>query len=364
MVYLNGNSTYVSSKRHAGGNRGYCIFNPSDILYPEVAEARDAQSRLESYIKDFLHCGEDFTVVFNSGATESISNCIFWASRYLPGGVVYGSTLDHPSVEKACNTFDMEYEEMDGPDNTFDLPTKQACSCIFVTAISGVTGEIYPMDKFVKETKKIVVNGPTSNKYSMMYKPLYVADLSQSINKLPFDNSKYNFDAIIFAPHKIGGPKGVGVMVVRTGLINGIQRSAFRPLIPGTQMNGYRGGTYDINQILAIRDILRVNAIDVDTMFDKWDSYTEWFTKYGCNVIQPKMPHIGNTIVISVGRNYRNIIKVLAENDYYVGAITACSLENSSEKDTNSYIRISFDAECPLTEKDVKKMCEIIHENE
>jgi cysteine desulfurase len=70
-----------------------------------------------------------------------------------------------------------------------------------------------------------------------------IIDATQWVGKMPTDVSRELFDALIFAPHKWHGPKGVGVLWSKPGL-------RLRPQLLGTQELGRRGGTENVPAII------------------------------------------------------------------------------------------------------------------
>lgn len=67
-------------------------------------------------------------------------------------------------------------------------------------------------------------------------------DATQWVGKLPFRFADFNADAVSFSAHKLQGPKGVGALLLRQGV-------AIRPVMPGSQERGRRGGTENLPAI-------------------------------------------------------------------------------------------------------------------
>ena len=62
------------------------------------------------------------------------------------------------------------------------------------------------------------------------------ADATQAAAWEPVAFAESPFSTLAFAPHKFGGPRGIGGLLIRSGV-------ALQPLVPGPQELGLRGGT-------------------------------------------------------------------------------------------------------------------------
>lgn len=73
---------------------------------------------------------------------------------------------------------------------------------------------------------------------------LFHTDAVQAFGKIPFDVQKLGIDAACLSSHKIGGPKGVGLLYLRS-------RTPFEPfLLGGGQEGGRRSGTQNVAGIV------------------------------------------------------------------------------------------------------------------
>lgn len=73
---------------------------------------------------------------------------------------------------------------------------------------------------------------------------LFHADAVQALGKVPVDVQKLDVDAASFSAHKVGGPKGVGALYLRS-------RTPFQPYaIGGGQESGKRSGTQNVAGIV------------------------------------------------------------------------------------------------------------------
>jgi cysteine desulfurase len=97
-------------------------------------------------------------------------------------------------------------------------------------------------------------------------------DIVQSFCKMPIDSS--NIDSMSISFHKIGGPPGVGALVIRREFKNGFKLG---PIIYGTQSNGFRGGTENIIGIGASFHALKLMCPNTTENFSRMKSNTNSF---------------------------------------------------------------------------------------
>lgn len=91
---------------------------------------------------------------------------------------------------------------------------------------------------------------------------LFHVDAVQALGKIAFDVGALGVDAASFSAHKVGGPKGVGVLYLKT-------RTPFEPfLVGGGQERGLRSGTQNVAGIVgcaaAIEHAVREQAAFAD----------------------------------------------------------------------------------------------------
>jgi cysteine desulfurase len=83
-------------------------------------------------------------------------------------------------------------------------------------------------------------------------------DATQWIGKLPFSFASFGADAVSLSAHKFQGPKGVGALLLRQGVI-------FVPQTLGSQERGRRGGTENLAGIVGMATALDLMGdIDVE----------------------------------------------------------------------------------------------------
>lgn len=347
MSYLNYNSTYYFE----GGK-----FNPSDVNYSEIIDIKNEEAKLKAWLIQYVDAPEDTKVIFNSGSTESIANLIFWAKSYNKYGVVYGSKLDHISVEKNCKNFDVEYKKLSlNKLKKLDIP--EDASMVFITGISSANGDIYPIEQ-IKRYQYLAEEGGDIDQDNMrQYRPLKVLDATQCIGKVKIDMKKDDLNAVFFSLHKIGGNINEGILI-----IHDMKDCEFKPLICGTQQDKLRGGTYNVYDYIGTDKLImnfekrfnREECKKVKKMIE--DMLDDAEIEYDKN---DKLDNIGNTILIHLGFCNAGLIRELADNRIYVSGVSACNAESGEIDDT---LRISYLNDEDINKQVIKKMIKLIKE--
>ncbi|MBX9805482.1 MAG: cysteine desulfurase [Alphaproteobacteria bacterium] len=173
-------------------------------------------------------------VIFTSGATEAnhLALCGF------EGGVII-SAIEHDSIDQARP--DREVCPVDGM-GIIDLKALEALLqnksgpvLVSVMAANNETGVIQPLPQVVAIAKQ--------------YGALVHCDAVQAIGKIPL--SWEGIDLISISAHKLGGPQGVGALVMRTDVALKAQ------LRGGGQERSFRSGTENYLGILGFAAALK-----------------------------------------------------------------------------------------------------------
>lgn len=322
-AYLNHSST--SATKHG-------LLNPSDLAYPQNLELRLNVENYENRIRKLINAPIHSKVIINSGATESIANCVFWAKSYNKFGSIVGTSFDHSSVADNCRTFEVNYEQ-----NLNSAAISERCSMIILTHVDSKTGEILDINSFHHNFSTYTFLNQSASSFganihhpfnvnTRQYKPLVVLDAAQSIMKVPIDMEKWQLNAVFFSLHKIGGPIGLGVLVV-----NDFPEAPFKPLISGKQQHSLRGGTIPLQSLFINEDIFD-NYDDMNSRVETWQNTMKLFKESGLTVYEPTHKHLHNTFLIEVNGCPMEVISELALDGIYVGNTTACKNEELMDK--------------------------------
>jgi len=170
-------------------------------------------------------------LVFTSGATES--NRLAVLGRRGPAGVVAWSARDHASVTAAAHDLVRRGWRGVGLELAADgttaaaiaallatLPVSGPPAVVCVTTACGQTGTLDLPDAAVATDARIALH----------------VDHTQAVAWLASPIRDLHAATLAVAAHKVGGPRGIGGLVIRAS-------AGLEPLQPGPQELGLRGGT-------------------------------------------------------------------------------------------------------------------------
>lgn len=169
-------------------------------------------------------------LVFTSGATEANRLAVLGAAA-TPRGTILHSARDHGSIITAAT--DLEHRGWQRQrlplraDGTLDLTGLDAVAAdprvLVATLACGQTGSLEDTDAVARAT--------TASQGLACH-----VDATQAVVSTPVDLRHLPASTLTIAPHKFGGPRGIGAVVIRAGV-------SLAPLLPGPQELGLRGGT-------------------------------------------------------------------------------------------------------------------------
>jgi cysteine desulfurase len=232
-------------------------------------EGRASRALLEearSTIAEMLGWRHD--VIFTSGASEAIEIA---ATRARIVGRTHGAT-EHPMVHHAMGERSTVIPV--GADGLIDAKALGAIlaegpTLVAIQQVNNETGIIQPLDRLAP-----LIRGAGS---------LLLADCAQSAGKLPLPDA----DFIAACGHKLGGPPGVGVLLVRDlATLEAV----------GGQEKGYRRGTPDAPNALAFAAALAAKPYDLDRLAGLRHRLEAGVKEAGGVVIgeeSPRIPTIG-----------------------------------------------------------------------
>jgi cysteine desulfurase len=340
--------------------------NPSSKYYTLAENAKRAVNEARESVAALVGCEPD-EVVFTSGATESNNMIIKGVAHYYSnnGKHIITSKTEHPSVLETCRFLErigykITYLDVDKYGRILIEDLLSAIHSeppILVTLLWGNNelGSLNDIEKIsmVCEEKNI----------------MFHTDATQIIGKVKFNLSRLKGVRFLsFSGHKIHGPKGVGVAVIRKDNIG--KRTKITPLLHGGgQEFEYRSGTLAVHNIVGIGKAAEIAARDIDRNISKLTQLEKrcrdlLISKFGDQVVfnsdsKNKIPGILNFLIKGVN-NQRFIIKHSDRIALSTGS--ACSSTKPShvlqaigktENEIRSTLRITLSADIELKELEV-----------
>ena len=209
-----------------------------------VDEARDTIAKIIGALP-----GE---IYFTSGGTEADN----WALK----GVAYANAskgkhiittkIEHAAMLSTCHQlekegFEVTYLNVDeyGVVDLEQLKNSIRSDTILITCMfaNNEVGTIEPIEEITKIAKE--------------HKVLFFTDAVQAMPCMDINVKKIGMDLMSFSSHKFNGPKGVGVLYVRTGVkIDSL-------IVGGHQERTKRGGTTNVPGVVGMAEALRLNRL-------------------------------------------------------------------------------------------------------
>jgi cysteine desulfurase len=186
-------------------------------------------------------------IIFSSGGTESNNTAIKGAALYArkqdpEKNHIITSTIEHESILEPCRDlekkgFDVTYlpvrtDASVEPSVLVDAISQKKTALVSIMYANNEVGTIQPISDLVKISHD--KGGET----------IFHTDAVQAIGKVPIDVKSLGIDLLSLSSHKINGPKGIGALYIREGIM-------VEPLVHGGgQEFLVRSGTENVQGIV------------------------------------------------------------------------------------------------------------------
>lgn len=264
-------------------------------------------------------------VVFNSGATEGISNAFFSVlDQEKNKKTIIISSIEHSSVVNTAQY----YKNVRGF-NVKILPVNRDGVC-----------DLAVLEKWIKEEPRNValVSVMAANNETGVIQPykeinelcqthgiVYLCDTTQFIGKTPFNFKESNVDFAVCSGHKLGALTGTGILLIKSP-------TTFKPLIiGGGQEKGHRGGT----QNYLGNETLAVALSGLEKAFENLEALKNKRLAFEAKIkaafpeviiIGENAPRLASTSYISYPGIHGQAVQIeLESNDIFVTTSSACS---------------------------------------
>ena len=175
----------------------------------------DSRSKISSLIK----CKEE-NIIFTSGGTESNSTILKFYKNPLISSIEHDAVIQSSNNPKFINVCQNGKVDLEDLEKKLKIHKPDIVSVMWA---NNETGVIQPIEKVVS----------IANLYNV---PVH-CDAVQAFGKIPINFENSGLHSLSISAHKIGGPSGVGAMVLN-------DKVKIKPLIlGGGQEKGRRSGT-------------------------------------------------------------------------------------------------------------------------
>lgn len=349
--------------------------NPSSIH--SVGKKADKQINLSRKLCAELLETKPEQLIFTSGGTES--NSIVLSSLFLkkPGAHIILSAIEHPSIYEYITNLrnfgfaiDLIKPSSDGlivPEDINKL-LKPNTSFVSIMTVNNETGAIQPINEIVSLIRAFEQkNGRRVHIHT---------DAVQALGKISFKPFLLDIDSASFSAHKIGGPKGVGMLFLKKPI----------PVLSsgGGQEFAVRPGTENVSGIMAFSRAVELSLKKIENNFKHaenlktilinelsnlksirflFDSKNTQKTSYSPYIISATVSPIPGEV----------LVRILSDKGIHISTGSACSSRNRkkqirvltesgvSEKDASGSIRISIG--WSSTETEILNFCSGLKKN-
>lgn len=317
-------TTPVLPEARAAMSHGFDAWANPSSPHEEGRRARALLEEARTTVAEVLGWRHD--VIFTSGASEAVEIA---AARARVPGRAHGAT-EHAIVPHAMGASSRVIPV--GPNGLIDDVGLEAIlaegpALIAIQGVNNETGIFQPLDRLYPRIRDAG--------------SLLLADCAQSAGKMPLPDA----DFIALSAHKLGGPPGVGALLVK-------DLGTLEPV--GGQEKGYRRGTQDAPSALAFAAALAAKPYDMDRLAGLRARLDQGVKAAGGVVVGEESPRISTIGAVAMpGTSNASLLVQFDLAGIAVSAGSACSSGKMKESAVlaamsvppeiaNSFLRISF----------------------
>lgn len=224
------------------------FYNPSAIYAPAIKVKQDYVRAKDSLARSLgVKSGE---ITITAGATESINLAFF---NFARDGHVVTTAIEHPAVLQSAELYQHSIVSVGSSgvvsvDDIKNAITEQT-TLISIAIANNELGTLQPLKKIAQligEVRKERLDSGND-------RPIFLhADASQGASLLDISVSRLGIDMMTLNAGKIYGPKQVGLLWVRSGILTQPQ------IVGGGQEKGLRSGTENMAGVVGFAKALEV----------------------------------------------------------------------------------------------------------
>lgn len=332
--------------------------NPSS-LYSDATYAKIAVDDAMNAVADLIGAKLD-EIYFTSGGSES--NC--WAIQGFVNNrlakhrvpVVITTDIEHKSIIECVKNLSITVTYFLHVDNKGFIDIEELEGVIKEAIDKGAAPkDILISIQFANNEIGTIQDVARIGSLAHLYGCVFHTDAVQAFGHLWINVDTMGIDMLSASAHKIGGPKGTGVLYIRKNV-------DIYPLIYGSQMDGMRGGTENVAGIVGMAKAIKLlgNYLsDNEWTSDVRDDFIDMLENIGCRLNGPRgknrLPNNIN-VVLPYNINGETLLYSLDVDDIQIGTGSACnsrSIEPShvlkaiglTDDEASKCIRITIDSD-------------------
>ena len=325
MIYADNASTTKMSKTAIAAMLPFLennFGNPSS-LHSVGQTAAEAMAEARKTVAECLGVSDPKNIIFTSGGSESDNQAIISAAKIgLKKGKkhIVSTAFEHHAVLHTLKKLEKEgFEVTYLPINDNGIVsaaqveeaiTENTCLCTVMYANNEI-GTLQP----IREIGAVCRNKGV----------IFHTDAVQAVGHLPISVDEDNIDMLSLSAHKFGGPKGIGALYVKKGIL-------ISSLIEGgEQERGKRAGTENVASIVAMAAALRESCDNMEKNNEKIkalrDKLIEGIGKIPHSILngdrENRLP--SNVNFCFEGIEGESLILLLDEKGIYASSGSACA---------------------------------------
>lgn len=332
--------------------------NPSS-LYSDATYAKIAVDDAMNAVADLIGAKLD-EIYFTSGGSES--NC--WAIQGFVNSrvakhlvpVVITTDIEHKSIIECVKNLSITVTYFLHVDNKGFIDIEELEAVIKEAIDKGAAPkDILISIQFANNEIGTIQDVARIGSLAHLYGCVFHTDAVQAFGHLWINVDTMGIDMLSASAHKIGGPKGTGVLYIRKNV-------DIHPMIYGSQMDGMRGGTENVAGIVGMAKAVKLlgNYLsDNEWTSDVRDDFIDMLENIGCRLNGPRgknrLPNNIN-VILPYNINGETLLYSLDVDDIQIGTGSACnsrSIEPShvlkaiglTDDEASKCIRITIDSD-------------------
>ena len=218
------------------------VFGNPSSLHWAGREAHEAIVQARQQVADLFNAQPN-EIIFTASGTESDNMALIGVIEALGQRLnhIITSSIEHPAILETCRYLegqgvDVTYLPVDGDGlidpNELRKALRPTTRLVSIMAANNVVGTLQPITELSRITHE--------------HGALFHTDAVQAVGKIPLNVQTQPIDLLSLSAHKLHGPKGVGALVVRSGV-------TINPLVHGGgQERGLRSATENVAGIVGL----------------------------------------------------------------------------------------------------------------